>query len=153
MTSIGFSRKNGEWIKTSNAKNRDTLIAPEDDRMLNDIYRPDQLPDFRLGAHPHPPSRCFVPRPPADFDSEERAMDADIPSSSGPPPAPEPSSVPEQPSASMPPPAPVPPPASNIVQQLIADAHRISERQQLILDRLDTVSRDHQQLRFDFQTF
>ena len=34
MTSISFSRKNGEWIKTSNAKNRDTLIAPEDDRML-----------------------------------------------------------------------------------------------------------------------
>ncbi|KAH9781517.1 hypothetical protein KPL71_008504 [Citrus sinensis] len=129
MTSISFSRKNGVWIKTSNSKNRDTLIAPEDDRMLNDIYPPDQRPDFRLGAHPHPPRRRF------------------------PPPAPEPSTVPEQPSASMPPPAPVQPPASDIVQQLIADVHRISERQQLILDRLDTFSLDQQQLRSDFQTF
>ncbi|KAH9649211.1 hypothetical protein KPL70_025897 [Citrus sinensis] len=116
MTSIGFSRKNEEWIKTSNSKNRDTLIAPEDDRILNDIYPPDQLPDFRLGAHPHPPRRRFVPRPPADSDSEERAMDADIPSSSEPSPAPEPSTIPEQPSASMPLPAPVQPPASDIVQ-------------------------------------
>ncbi|KAH9669926.1 hypothetical protein KPL70_021986 [Citrus sinensis] len=105
MTSIGFSRKNGQWIKTSNSKNRATLIAPEDDQMLNDIYPPDQLPDFRLGAHPHLPRRRFVPWPPADSDSEEHAMDADIPSSSEPPPAPGPSVVPEQPSASMPPPA------------------------------------------------
>ncbi|KAH9668310.1 Integrase catalytic domain-containing protein [Citrus sinensis] len=153
MTSISFSRKNGEWIKTSNSKNRDTLIAPEDDRMLNDIYPPDRLPDFRLGAHPHPPRHCFIPRPPADSDSEERAMDADIPSSSEPPPTPEPSVVPDQLSASMPPPAPVQPAASDVVQQLITDVHQISDRQQLILDRLDTVSRDHQQLRSDFQTF
>ncbi|KAH9801181.1 hypothetical protein KPL71_000929 [Citrus sinensis] len=111
MTSIGFSRKNGQWIKTSNSKNWDTLIAPEDDRMLNDIYPPDQLPNFRLGALPHPPHHRFVPWPPADSDSEERAMDADIPSSSELPPALEPSAVPEQPSASMPPPAPVQPPA------------------------------------------
>ncbi|KAH9686494.1 hypothetical protein KPL70_014367 [Citrus sinensis] len=115
MTSIGFSRKNGQWIKTSNSKNRDTLIAAEDDWMLNDIYPPDQLPDFRLGAHPPPPRRRFVPRPPADSDSEERAMDADIPSSSEPLSPPEPSAVPEQPSASMPPPAPVQPPASEAV--------------------------------------
>ena len=43
MTSIGFSRKNDEWLKTSNSKNRDTLVALEDDRMLNDVYPPDQL--------------------------------------------------------------------------------------------------------------
>ncbi|KAH9658635.1 Integrase catalytic domain-containing protein [Citrus sinensis] len=129
MTSNGFSRKNGEWIKTSNSKNQDTLIAPEDDRMLNDIYPPDRLLDFRLGAHPHPPRRRFVPRPPADSDSEERAMDANIPSFSKLLPAPEPSVVPEQPSASIPPPAPVQPPASDVVQQLITDVHRISERQ------------------------
>ena len=122
MTSIDFSRKNGEWIKTKNSKNRDTLIAPEDNQMLNDVYPPDKLPDFRLGAHPHPPRRRFVPRPPADSDSEERAMDADIPSSSEPllaavqSPAPKPSVVPEQPSASEPPPAPVQPPASDVVQ-------------------------------------
>ncbi|KAH9648550.1 Integrase catalytic domain-containing protein [Citrus sinensis] len=153
MTSIGFSRKNGVWIKTSNSKNRDTLIAAEDDRMLNDIYPLDQLPDFRLGALPHPPRRHFVPRPPADSDPEEHAIDTDIPSSSELPPAPEPSAVPEQPSASMPPPAPVQPPASDAVQQLITDIQRISKRQQLILDRLDTISRDHQQLRSDFQIF
>ena len=80
-------------------------------------------------------------------------MDADIPSSSAPPPAPKPSAVPEQPSAFMLPPAPVQHPSSDVVQQLIADVHRISEHQQLILDRLDTLSRDHQQLRSDFQIF
>lgn len=145
MTSIGFSRKNGVWIKTINSKNQDTLIAPEDDRMLNDIHPLDQLPDFRFGALPHPPRHHFVPRPPADSDPEEHAIDTDIPSSSEPPPAPEPSAVPEQPSASMPPPAIVQP-ASDAVQQLITDVQRISERQQLILDRLDIISRDHQQL-------
>ena len=113
MTSIGFSRKNGQWIKTKNSKNQDTLIAPEDDRMLNDVYPPDKLPDFRLGAHPHPLRCRFVLRPAADSDSEERAMDADIPSSFEPPLAPEqplapePSAVPKHPCASEPPPAPV----------------------------------------------
>ena len=48
MTSIRFFRRNGKRIKTSTSKNRDTLIAPEDDRMLNDVYPPDQLSDFRL---------------------------------------------------------------------------------------------------------
>ncbi|KAH9743958.1 hypothetical protein KPL70_003484 [Citrus sinensis] len=37
MTSIRFSRRNSKWIKNSTSKNRDTLIAPEDDRMLNDV--------------------------------------------------------------------------------------------------------------------
>ena len=53
ITGIRFYRKNREWIKTQTSKNQDTLIAPEDDRVLNDIYRPDQLPDFRLGARLH----------------------------------------------------------------------------------------------------
>ena len=126
--------------------------------MLNDVYSLDQLPNFRLGAHPHPPRHRFVPRPPADSDSdsEERAMDVDIPSSSKPPlapeqpPAPEPSVVPEQPSASKPPLAPVQPPTSDVMQQLVVDIRRISEQQQLIIDRLDTFSRDQQQLRSDF---
>ncbi|KAH9696893.1 hypothetical protein KPL71_023375 [Citrus sinensis] len=103
----------------------------EDDRMLNDIYPPDQLLDFLLGAHPPPPRRRFVPQPLADFDSEEREMDADIPSTSMPPPAPAQPSAPE--------PSAVP--------------ERILERQQLIIDRLDTCSCDHQQLRSKFQTF
>lgn len=61
MTSIDFSRKKGEWIKTSNSKNQDTLVAREDDRMLNGVYPPNQLPDFSLGAHLPPPRRCSVP--------------------------------------------------------------------------------------------
>ena len=40
--------------QASNSKNRDTLVTPEDDRMLNDIYPPDQFLDFRPGAHPPP---------------------------------------------------------------------------------------------------
>ena len=47
--------------------------------MLNDVYRLDQLPDFRLGAYPPPPRRRSVPQPPADSDTEEREMDADHP--------------------------------------------------------------------------
>ena len=129
MSSIGFSRRNGKWIKTSTSKYRDTLIAPEDDRMLNDVYSPDQLSDFRLGAHPPPPCRRSVPQPPVVSDTKEREMDTDIPSTSEPPLAPEqptalePSVVPEQPSASEPPPTPeqplasVQPPASNALQQ------------------------------------
>ena len=79
MTSIGFSRKNGEWNKTSNFKSRDILVTLEDDGMLNDIYSPDQLPDFRLKAHPPPPPRQCIPQPPADFDTEESELDTDLP--------------------------------------------------------------------------
>ena len=92
--------------KTKNSKNRDTLIAPEDDQMLNDVYSPDQLPDFRLGAHHPPPHYRSVPQPSADSDTEERTMDIDQSSASEPPLAP------VQPSASEPPLAPEQPPAS-----------------------------------------
>ena len=165
MTSIGFSRKNSQWIKTKKSKNRDTLIALDDDRMLNDVYPPDQLLDFLLGAHPPPLRHHSISQPPADSDSEEREMDADIPSTSMPTPAPaqpsapEPSVVLERPSVSKPPPAPeqshasVHPPASVALQQLADGVHRILERQQLIIDRFDTFSRDHQQLCSEFQTF
>ena len=80
-------------------------------------------------------------------------MDIDIPSTSEPPlalkqlTAPEPSFVPEQP------PTFAEPLVSDILQQLVDDVSRISERQQLILDRLDILSRDQQQLRSQFQTF
>lgn len=60
MMSIDFSRKNKEWIKVSTFKNRDTRVAPKDDCMLNDIYPPNQLLDFRLGARPPPSRRGFV---------------------------------------------------------------------------------------------
>ena len=97
--------------------------------MLNDVYPPYKLPDFRLGADPRPPRHRFVTRPLADSDSEEHAIDADIPSSSEPPlalmqpPAPKPSAISEQPSASTPPSAPVQPSTLDVVQQLIADVH------------------------------
>ena len=122
--------------------------------MLNDVYSPDQLSDFRLGAHPPPPRYRSVPQPPANSDTKEREMDTDIPSNSEPPLAPEqptalePSAVPEQPSASEPPLAPeqplasVQPPASDALQQLVDDVRRISKRQQLIIARLDTLSCD-----------
>ena len=92
-------------------------------------------------------------------------MDADILSTSMPPPAPaqpsaqEPSAVLEQSSIFEPSPAPMQPPASAqppalyVLQQLVADVHRLSERHQLVINRLDTFSRDHQQLRSDFQIF
>ncbi|KAH9791791.1 homogentisate geranylgeranyltransferase [Citrus sinensis] len=51
------------------------------------------------------------------------------------------------------PPASVQPPASDSLQQLADDVRRISERQQLIITRLDTLSRDQQQLRSEFHTF
>lgn len=44
---IGFHRSNGEWVKVTSSKNEDTLLAPEDDCILNDIYSANQLPDFR----------------------------------------------------------------------------------------------------------
>lgn len=47
MTSIEFSQKNEEWIKTFISKNQDTLVAPKDNPMLNDVYPHDLLLDFR----------------------------------------------------------------------------------------------------------
>ena len=58
MSAIGFFKKRGKWEKTTSFKNEDTLIAPEDDRMLNDVYSEDELPDFRLGARPRAPRRA-----------------------------------------------------------------------------------------------
>lgn len=89
MTDIGFSRKNGKWIKTSKSKNWDTLVAPKDDWMLNDIYPLDQLLDFRLGAHPSPPRGRSIPQPSTNSNTEERGMDNDLPSTLEQPSAPE----------------------------------------------------------------
>ena len=55
ISAIGFFKKRGKWEKTTSSKNEATLIAPEDDRMLNDVYSEDELPDFRLGARPRVP--------------------------------------------------------------------------------------------------
>ena len=46
-----------KWVKIPSFKNVDTLVASEDNRMLNDIYF-EELPDFRLGARPRAPRRA-----------------------------------------------------------------------------------------------
>ncbi|KAH9680417.1 hypothetical protein KPL71_026545 [Citrus sinensis] len=58
MSAIRFFKKRGKWEKTTSSKNEDTLIAPEDNRMLNDVYSEDELPDFCLGARPCAPRRA-----------------------------------------------------------------------------------------------
>ncbi|KAH9696622.1 hypothetical protein KPL71_023234 [Citrus sinensis] len=65
ISAIGFFKKRGKWDKTSSSKNEATLIAPEDDRMLNDVYSEDELPDFRLGAKPRIPRQPAAPAAPA----------------------------------------------------------------------------------------
>ena len=52
ISGIGFHWRQSKWIKVKFSKNEDTLVALEDDRMLNDIYSDDELPDFWLGARP-----------------------------------------------------------------------------------------------------
>ncbi|KAH9698155.1 hypothetical protein KPL71_023904 [Citrus sinensis] len=65
ISAIGFFKKCGQWEKTTSSKNEDTLLAPEDDRMLNDVYSEDELPDFCLGARPRVPRRAAAPAAPA----------------------------------------------------------------------------------------
>lgn len=36
------------------------MVAPEDDRFLNDVYLEDQLPAFRLKARPRAPRRDMM---------------------------------------------------------------------------------------------
>ena len=57
---IGFHRRNGEWVNITSYKNEDTLLGPEDDCLLNDIYYVDQHPDFRLGSKPRVPCQATV---------------------------------------------------------------------------------------------
>ena len=87
ITGIDFCRKNKERIKTPTSKNQDTLVAPEHDRMLNDAYPLDQLPNFRLRARPPPLRRGSVSQPLAKFNSEEHEMDTDQPQAPKDPPA------------------------------------------------------------------
>ena len=58
ISGIGFHWRQGKLIKVKSFKNEDTLIAPDGDRMLNNIYSEDELPDFRLGARPRVPRRA-----------------------------------------------------------------------------------------------
>ncbi|KAH9744418.1 Integrase catalytic domain-containing protein [Citrus sinensis] len=58
ISTIGFFKKRGKWEKTTSSKNGDTLLTLDDDRMLNDVYSEDELPDFCLGARPRVPRRA-----------------------------------------------------------------------------------------------
>ena len=107
VMSIRFSRKNREWIKTFTSKNQHTLVAPKDDRMLNDVYPPDQLLDFKLGARPPPLRRGSISQPRAVSDSEEHEMDTD------------------QTAALK-----HPPTSDDLMQKLISDVQSFSEQQQ-----------------------
>lgn len=52
ISGISFHSRHGECVKTPPSRNKDTLAAREDDRVFNDVYPEDQLPDLRLGARP-----------------------------------------------------------------------------------------------------
>ena len=60
ISGIGFHLKQGKWVKVSFSKSEDTLVALDDNRMLNDVYSDDELPDFRLGTQPRTPRRAAV---------------------------------------------------------------------------------------------
>ena len=65
ISAIGFFKKRRKWEKTTSSKNEDILLAPEDDRMLNDIYSEDKLLNFCLGARPRVPRRVAALAAPA----------------------------------------------------------------------------------------
>ena len=48
ITASEFHRRNVEWVKTTSIKNRDLLVAPEDDKTFDNVYSTNQLLDFRL---------------------------------------------------------------------------------------------------------
>jgi len=77
ISAIEFFKKRGKWEKTTSSKNEDTLLAPEDDRMLNDVYSEDELPDFRLGARPRVPRRAAAPA--ADAPQDDEPTETDVP--------------------------------------------------------------------------
>ena len=94
-----------KWVKTSTSKNLDTIVSLEDNRMLNNVYPPDQLPDFRIRARPPPPRRGSVSQPPTSSDSEEHEMDTYQP------PAPE-----------------HPPTSGDLMQKLVSDVQNLSKQ-------------------------
>ena len=74
ISAIGFFKKRGKWEKTTSFKNEDTLLAPEDDRMLNDVYSEEELPDFCLGTRPRVPHRAAATTSSQDDEPTEPAV-------------------------------------------------------------------------------
>ena len=60
-------------------KNEDTFIAPEDDRMLNDVYFMGELPDFRLRARPCAPRRATAAASAAASSSDDELAEPAVP--------------------------------------------------------------------------
>ena len=93
LTTLGFDKRRGQWVKISSVKNRDALVAAEGDWMLNNIYMADELPDFRLGARTQ-----IVAHPFGIETSAARASATDMDTDE--PPAPKESHGPNEPSVS-----------------------------------------------------
>ena len=128
ISGIGFLLKQGQWVKVSSSKNADTLVAPDDNRMLNDVYSEEELPDFRLGTRPRAPRRAAAT--PAAAAAAPQAAEA-------PPTA----AASSQDDAAA---DPAMPPAASAVPE---------DHFQQLLDRVDVLSHQQQQLQSDFVTF
>lgn len=74
ISTIGFHKRNEEWVKTTSIKNQDTLVAPEDDRVLNDVYSANQLLDFWLGARAQDPKLHVATQPPIEPDFRDHKI-------------------------------------------------------------------------------
>ena len=132
ISGFGFHLKQGQWIKVSSSKNADTLVAPNDNRMLNDVYSEEELPDFRLGTRPRAPRRAAATRA-----ATASAAAATSQAAEAPPTAAASSQDDEAADPAMPPPASAVP----------------EDRFQQLLDRVDVLTHQQQQLQSDFATF
>ena len=123
ISAIGSFKKRGKQEKTTSSKNEDTLLAPEDNRMLNDIYFEDELPDFRLGTRPRVPRKAAAASAAAPAAASVTATA---------------SSQDDEPAETA-----VPPAASTVP----------ADRFQQLFDKVDFMSQQQQQLQSDFATF
>ena len=79
ISGIGFHLKQDKWVKVSSSKNEDTLVAPDDNHMLNDVYSEDELPDFRLGTRPRAPRRAAAASAAAASSQDDKPVDPAMP--------------------------------------------------------------------------
>ena len=61
------------------SKNKDILLAPKDDCMLNDIYSVDQLPDFWFEGRPRVPRHAPTAHTKEPKEREEHEMNDNVP--------------------------------------------------------------------------
>lgn len=70
----------------TSSKNQDTLVAAEDDRVVNNIYNIDQLLNFLLRARPQVPQRTVAAQGLELEEHDEHDMDTNEPIFSNEPP-------------------------------------------------------------------